>query len=60
MSKIGYFLTGVIAGATALAAAAFLVDERANAPLDSDPDEELERVGENPSAEPSGEETPTV
>ena len=49
MSKIGYFLTGVIAGATALATAAFLVDAQANAPVGSNPEEEFEQ-DEHPSA----------
>lgn len=30
MSKLGYFFAGVLAGATALAAAAFLIDDSAN------------------------------
>lgn len=43
MSKLGYFFAGVVAGATALTAAAFMVDDFADK-LDasSDSDEDLE------------------
>lgn len=46
MSKLGYFFAGVVAGATALTAAAFMVDEVANkmdAASDSDDEPELEQ-----------------
>ena len=33
MSKLGYFFAGVVAGATALTAAAFMVDDVAHKPV---------------------------
>ena len=50
MSKLGYFFAGVVAGATALTAAAFMVDEGANR-LDaaSDSEEDSEDTGSNDS-----------
>lgn len=39
MSKLGYFFAGVVAGATALTAAAFMVDDVAHK-LDAAPDSE--------------------
>lgn len=59
MSKLGYFFAGVMAGATALAAAAFWVDDIANKlDADSDSDEELEQeqTEDGPAAETAASE----
>ena len=50
MSKLGYFFAGVVAGTTALTAAAFMVDEVANK-MDaaSDSEEDSQDAGSNDS-----------
>ena len=52
MSKLGYFFAGVVAGATALTAAAFMVDDVAHK-LDAASDDEgdSEDAGSNGSAD---------
>lgn len=52
MSKLGYFFAGVMAGATALAAAAFWVDDITNKlDADFDEDSEQEQTEGGPAAE---------
>lgn len=61
MSKLGYFFAGVVAGATALTAAAFMVDEVANK-MDaaSDSEEDSQDAGSNGSADDAGAAGETV
>ena len=61
MSKLGYFFAGVVAGATALTAAAFMVDDVAHK-LDavSDDEGESEDAGSNGSADDAEAASETV
>ena len=61
MSKLGYFFAGVVAGATALTAAAFMVDDVAHK-LDavSDDEGDSEDAGSNGSADDAEAASETV
>ena len=59
MNKLGYFFAGIVAGAVALGAAAFLMDGTDDTPLDSNLDEDSEPEEEPDPEGESGSECAT-
>ena len=53
MNKLGYFFVGIVAGAVALGAAAFLMDGTDDTPVGSNPEEEFGQDENSAAAEPS-------